>query len=307
MYWQGLVALAVFAVAQSVSEPHRAVPDFRDLSIKTRRTYGEMSAPAMTEIVWLKGARERREQIIQRPDLGEADHTIITINQCDRQQVVYMNGNTKLYGAAPLEDWPGHVKRLRSIRQPEPTGADVEITIDSVDTGERRRVGSYIARRVTMTRTVAPSPGANTRASTEQRDGWYIDLPGLGCAFSRTDATLLDGRSRQPRAATRPSALQAAQISPSRLCNPGNRPSDGRGQDQSCPGRTPRILRSAARCRPLQCAFGLPGRPAARVWRIRPDPTRHTGQSSAHILGRVRAVGRPFSSMTYGRSLTSPV
>jgi len=194
----GLTALAVLIVAQSLSVPNLAIPDFRDLTIKTRRTYGEMSAAVITEILLLRGARERREQIYQRPGLGEADQTIITINQCDKRQVVHLNSKTKLYGAAPFEDWPGHIKRLRPIAQPEQAGADVEITIDSVDTGERQQVGSYIARRVTMTRKVEPSPGANTRASTDDSDGWYIDLPRLGCSNSRTDASFLMGEVVSP-------------------------------------------------------------------------------------------------------------
>ena len=189
MCWQGLVGLAVFAVAQSVSGPKIAVPDFRDLTIKTRRTHDEGSAPAITEILLLKGSRERREQIIQRPGLDEADNPII--NQCDKRQVVQLNSKTRLYGAAPIGDWGVHVKRLQPIPSPEQTGAEVEITIDSVDTGERRQVGRYIARRVTTTRQVEPSLGANTRASTDDRDGWYIDLPGLGCSNSRADASFL--------------------------------------------------------------------------------------------------------------------
>jgi hypothetical protein len=190
MHSQRLAALAVFVIAQSVSVPGRVVPDFRDLTIKTRRTYGEKSAGVITEILLLRGARERWERITRRPNPGEADHdTMITITQCDTRQVVYLNGEKKLYWAAPFEDGPGYVTRWRPMRQAEEAGADVEITNDSVDTGERRQVGSYIARRVLMTRKVEPSPGANTRASTDEWDGWYIDLPGLGCSNSRTEGS----------------------------------------------------------------------------------------------------------------------
>jgi hypothetical protein len=35
--------------------------------------------------------------------------------------------------------------------QAEPSGGDVTITIDVVDTGERRTMGRYVARRVTAT------------------------------------------------------------------------------------------------------------------------------------------------------------
>ncbi len=70
---------------------------------------------------------------------------------------------------------------------PEGQGAEVTTTFDAVDTGERRGFGRYVARRVRTTVTVEPSAGANTPASVRESDGWYIDLPGLGCTDS--DAT----------------------------------------------------------------------------------------------------------------------
>jgi hypothetical protein len=58
----------------------------------------------------------------------------------------------------------------------------VTITIDSVDTGERRQFGPYTARHVKVKTTFEPGPGASIPASLEQTDGWYIDLPGFACA-----------------------------------------------------------------------------------------------------------------------------
>jgi hypothetical protein len=60
---QGLMTLAVFVVAQSVAVPNLAVPNFRDLTIKTRRTYDEGSAAVITEIVLLRGARAARADL----------------------------------------------------------------------------------------------------------------------------------------------------------------------------------------------------------------------------------------------------
>jgi hypothetical protein len=57
----------------------------------------------------------------------------------------------------------------------------VKIIIKTVDTGERRQLGSYSARHVITTITTDPSPGANTRASESVADGWHIDLPPAGC------------------------------------------------------------------------------------------------------------------------------
>ena len=56
------------------------------------------------------------------------------------------------------------------------------ITIDSVDTGERRQFEHYTARHVKVKTKFEPGPGASTPASIEQADGWYLDLPGFACA-----------------------------------------------------------------------------------------------------------------------------
>jgi hypothetical protein len=61
------------------------------------------------------------------------------------------------------------------------SGAEVTITIDSVDTGERRQVGHHTARHVRVKTTFEPGPGASIPASLEETDGWYIDLPGFRC------------------------------------------------------------------------------------------------------------------------------
>ena len=90
-----------------------------------------------------------------------------------------------------LNDWSEQFKRRRPL--PEGQGADVTTTFDAVDTGERRRVGRYMARRVRTTVTVEPSSGANTPASTRETDGWYIDLPSLGCSDADTTAYLIVG------------------------------------------------------------------------------------------------------------------
>src|ERR1700691_2150852 len=62
------------------------------------------------------------------------------------------------------------------------------MTIDSVDTGERRQLGRYTARRIRNTLRLDPGPGAATPVSVEATDGWYIDIPGFGCQ----DQALLD-------------------------------------------------------------------------------------------------------------------
>jgi hypothetical protein len=183
------LAVAPAILAQTLSIPAFVVPTFADLTIKTRHSFGTTSSRGTTEVLYLKGARERREFLDEQP--GNRRSNYATIMQCDQRRSVQLNPEAKLYSVSVLEDWSAQVKRGRPA--PEGQGADVTTTFDAADTGERRPAGHYVARRVRTTVTVEPSPGANTPPSTRETDGWYMDLPGLGCSDSTTTAYLTVG------------------------------------------------------------------------------------------------------------------
>ena len=190
------IALVVAPVilAQTLSRPTFVVPAFADLTIKTRHSFSSTSSRGTTEVLYLKGARERREFFYEQPGKTEPGHA--TIVQCDQQRSVQLNPEAKIYSVSELNDWSEPFKRRRPLADGQ--GADVTTTFDAVDTGERRRVGRYVTRRVRTTVTVVPSPGANTPASTRETDGWYIDLPGLGCSDADTTAYLIVGEGVGP-------------------------------------------------------------------------------------------------------------
>lgn len=190
------LAAAPLILAQARSIPAFVVPTFADLTIKKRHSFGTTSSRGMNEVLYLKGARERREFLYGQP--GNAWRGHVTITQCDQRRSVQLNPETKLYAVSVLEDWSERFKHRRPL--PEEQGADVTTTFDAVDTGERRRVGHYVARRVRTSVTVEPSPGANTPPSTRETDGWYIDLPGLGCSDAETTAYLAVGEVVGPGA-----------------------------------------------------------------------------------------------------------
>jgi hypothetical protein len=183
------LAVAPAILAQTLSIPAFVVPTFADLTIKTRHSFGTTSSRGTTEVLYLKGARERREFLDEQPGNRRSDYA--TIMLCDQRRSVQLNPEAKLYSVSVLEDWSAQVKRGRPA--PEGQGADVTTTFDAADTGERRPAGHYVARRVRTTVTVEPSPGANTPPSTRETDGWYMDLPGLGCSDSATTAYLTVG------------------------------------------------------------------------------------------------------------------
>ncbi len=168
----GLVGLLA---AQSAALPKLVVPDPPDLTIKTRRTIDHPNSSISTEIVYRKGARERGETIIDWPPQISAvngakrTHLGTTITQCDERRTLLLNDEAKTYAYSPIEDPAEYRKRARLAAgrspQPEPTGGDVTITIDAVDTGERRTMGRYVARRVVTTTKTERGPGTSVPAS----------------------------------------------------------------------------------------------------------------------------------------------
>jgi hypothetical protein len=172
--------LPVLLLTAPLPLPKLVVPNFPDLTIKTRRTDGTQYSQEDT--LYLKGARQRSEYVIQNAGRS-MDH--VTITQCDEKLRLNLNNKQKTYSSSPIEDWASRAQRTRPTPPPEMTGADVTVTIDSVDTGERRKLGSHEIRRVKTTTKVEPGAGAVMQPSITEVDGWYIDLPGLSCRESR--------------------------------------------------------------------------------------------------------------------------
>jgi hypothetical protein len=176
--------------AQSAAVPRLVVPAAPDVTIKTRQTFDRENSSIRTAIVYLKGARQRREDIVDWPPQVSAKtgskraHNDTAITQCDERRAAMLNDEAKTYVYTPIDPsfylrWA----RLAASRppRPEPTGGDVTITIDAVDTGERRTMGRYVARHVMTTTRTESGPGTSTPPGENSQDGWYIDLPSANC------------------------------------------------------------------------------------------------------------------------------
>src|SRR5712664_3065214 len=169
---------SVLILAASLGLPKLTVPNLPDLAIKTRRTSGDWLSQVNT--LYLKGARQRTETVIENPTRGDAIHSVL-IQQCDEKRVFNLNQRDKLYASSEIEDWSERLRKARPVNLTQRSRAQVMMTIDSIDTGERRQFEHYTARHVKVKIQFEPSPGASTPASVEETDGWYIDLPGFGC------------------------------------------------------------------------------------------------------------------------------
>jgi hypothetical protein len=171
---------ALLAGAQSA-----VVPDVADVTIKTRRTNDRSPGVVITETLELKGARQRRDELVQSPR-GLASRVYGRITQCDQRQMLLLNHEAKTYAYEPLyvpvpssQAASSHAMAL---------GPTITMTVDAVDTGERKRFGRYVARHVITTRTVERGSGDVT---VGRLDGWYIDVPEPNCQTAERTAALI--------------------------------------------------------------------------------------------------------------------
>jgi len=161
----------------------RNVPD---VTITTRRTFDRPNSTVSTEILFLKGVWQRHEQTLRFPaGIGVGPEQMpVRITRCDERRTIDLNPAMRTFGSTPLEHFIARPRRARPAANDNPpveTGANVKITIDSTDTGERRQVGPFLARHVITTRTTVAEPGANARAGTSVQEGWDIDVPPADC------------------------------------------------------------------------------------------------------------------------------
>jgi len=188
----GLVAFVLFAAGirwgADGDYPKFVVSNVPDLTIKTRETVDLPQSTVRTDTLYFKGAWQRRELYLEflsaSPGQRTARHA--TITRCDERRTLELNHEARLYAWSPLNVSARDVywvhSRWRKRPEPPTAGPEVKVTITTVDTGERRQVGSYSARHVITTITTDSSPGASTRPSESVEDGWHIDLPPAGCS-----------------------------------------------------------------------------------------------------------------------------
>lgn len=173
--------VVVIALAAAAQQDKAATPSSRDVTIKTRVTRGLMMPNVST--LRLKGARELMENRPDSPRVGSPFVSVIT--QCDRGARITLYEHQKNYREDSFHvpaGQPSIVPTRIPARLPSPAaGPVVTVKLESSDTGQRRSIGSYQARRIKTTITVEPGKGALTKKGKTKIDGWYLDLPGWHC------------------------------------------------------------------------------------------------------------------------------
>src|SRR5882672_1906756 len=102
----GMTVLPVRPAGQAADFPKLVVPALPDLTIKTRRTFDPPNSTTDTEIVYVKGAWQRREQILDFPPMPSAPPTNrnIRITRCDERRTLELNDRARTYASWPIED-----------------------------------------------------------------------------------------------------------------------------------------------------------------------------------------------------------
>jgi hypothetical protein len=169
-----VVPAVVASLTATESRPHLA-----DLKVTTQRVMGPTRDHALVETVYFKGALQRRE--VTNVWQGSREPGWITVVDCDRHRTLRLNHRAKVYDYTVQASTPPLPSAQTSQVPPDPGPPQprVTFTIDTVDTGQRRNLGSYVARRVKtrMTRLT------NGFRDVSEEDAWYIDVPNSECGM----------------------------------------------------------------------------------------------------------------------------
>jgi len=170
------LALTVISFAQR--KPENEKPITGDFKITSRVTAGGQSSQSTTMI---RGARQRDET---SNALGAGQ---INITQCDLKRTIQINDSLRKYLITPFgspdpattSGSGGNSGGSDGMRR----GGVVTMTVNTVDTGERKELFGFTARHLKRTTVMQSSPEACQQQQMKiETDGWYINLEyGLNC------------------------------------------------------------------------------------------------------------------------------
>jgi hypothetical protein len=143
---------------------------FADVTIKTRSTTAGNQTSEST--IYIKGKRQRSEG---------AGGDSVSLMQCDLRRAVQLAPAAKTYRVTPFDELFG-ARTAGAPRTDGPTqtaavrGGTVTTTSTVRDTGERRQMFGYTARRLVITHETRSSPDACSQSESRmEMESWVID------------------------------------------------------------------------------------------------------------------------------------
>ena len=165
-----ILSIFVFALTATF-----ATAALADVKVKSKQTVSGQSYETTT---YIKGKRQRSE------GMGG----MVSITQCDLKRSVQLNPAGQTYMVTPFASYTQTTTKAAATTDENgvvQTGGRITTTITTKDTGERKQMFGYTARRLIITMETASSPDACTKASSKmETDGWYIDAAfALDCDY----------------------------------------------------------------------------------------------------------------------------
>src|SRR5256714_3340577 len=173
-----------------------------DFKITIKQSFGGQEMQSTTMI---KGQRERSETSMNMPGMPAGMNMgQVNITQCDMKRTIQINDRARKYFITPMESDSSGVSNSSGVRSPTDGGLSprgggiVTITLNTIDTGERREMFGFTARHLKQTMMSDSSADACYQQHMKmERDGWYINLEyGLNCGTDRPPQV---GRTAAPQ------------------------------------------------------------------------------------------------------------
>jgi hypothetical protein len=143
--------------------PAKPAPPPPDLSVSARYVAGDKTT---TGTVLMQGSRQRVAY----------ESSMASIQQCDAHRSVQLNNDTRVYLVMP--EASGAASTPAAPSGGKQKGGRITYTTTVVDTGEKKDMFGFSARRLKTTVLKESSPDAcDKRAEKVEIDGWYVDLP----------------------------------------------------------------------------------------------------------------------------------
>src|SRR5260370_30600918 len=161
--------------------------DFK-ITIKTTVAGQDMQSTTM-----IKGLRERSETSIGG-NIGGMSMGMVSITQCDLKRTIQVNDRARKYLITPMEsddssasDSGGGMSAPATGGGSSRRGGVVTMTVNTIDTGERKEMFGFTARHLKRTMMSQSSPDACQQQQMKmETEGWYINLEyGLNCGTTR--------------------------------------------------------------------------------------------------------------------------
>jgi hypothetical protein len=171
------------AITSAQRKPVDEKPITGDFKIVTRMTVAANSTQSTTMI---RGRRERTETNISA---GTYSMSTVSITQCDMRRTIQVNDKARRYLITPmdLDDTANSTPSTGAAGGANQRGGVVTMSINTIDTGERKEMFGFTARHLKRTLSFQSSPDACSQQQMKiDTDGWYINLEyGLNCGSMR--------------------------------------------------------------------------------------------------------------------------